>query len=385
MTGFVTQGNGFVKVPVLIQDIVAKMIANGFTQKFPTSPLAGTEAVFQVTLEAGLTIDPLSATQPWRVCFKVIEDYQCKMYVASNTQLPDDGTISKLEVGLSITQDSAGAIGSDLAYPYRLDGTTLIIPEPDYNSTTGSYSVTDIARQKRINNADRQFIDRSIRIPDLSTAQNYPMSYRLAITPRGFMLFVWEEGQDATGNRFSWVCTQRPVDRNTGAALVDTGTKCPVFCVYGLPDMYVPAAIKPVDSSDTTGRPKIIYPESYVSGIKKFVVREQDVLKPTPSVLATSDTSDSNAIMNDKEQVAITEDSKYATVFPSHLNTPRYAYTQELDLLQYTSADVVSQWADVPVTVYGEASSRVYKAMLANGANNTKMRILMISSGGGIS
>jgi hypothetical protein len=45
---------------------------------------------------------------------------------------------------------------------------------------------------------------------------------------------------------------------------------------------------------------------------------------------------------------------------------------------------VVSQWSDVPLTVFGEGTARVYKALHANGYNNTKMRLLALVQGGGI-
>lgn len=384
---YTIERSGFTLVPELIRSVIVDLSANGFTLKFPTTPIVSPAPTsFTATLEASATVDPLATTQPWRIHFSVIDAFQAKAYVASPTQLPDDGSVSKLEIGFSTTQDSAGVLGTDLIYPYKLDSSTLIIPQPEPQTGT-TYTAASVARVKRINNADSQFIDRTVRIPDVATAASYPMSYRLAITPRGVMLVVWEEGQDATGNRFSWFCVQRPVDRNTGVVLADdVNTKCPVFCVYGLPDMYIPAALR-VDSSggSSSSQPQVLIPERWESGVKKFVVRERDVLKPTPSVPASYDTADSNAIINAQQQVAITEDNKYVVIFPNRLNTPRYAYTHELDMLAFTSSDVISQWSDVPVTVYGEAQARTYKAMLANGANNTNMRILVLSAGGGIS
>jgi hypothetical protein len=384
-SGFSVQRNGFVKVGDIIGSVITDLEANGFTLKFPAVAPINWASPYKVTLEAGSTVDPLATTQKWRIQFTVIDDFQCKMYVAADLQLPDDGSVAKLNVDFNTAVDNAGVIGTDLVYPYKLDGTTLIVPDTPYNASTPT-TLAMVQRSKRINNADSQFIDRSIRIPDLATAANYPMSYLLNVTPRGFSLCIWEEAQDITaGQNFSWVVVQRPVDRTTGQALVDTATKCPLFCVYGLQDMYVPAAIKPKDSADTNGHAIIIYPERWESGIKKFVVRESDVVKPTPSMPATYDSVDSNGIMNAGKQVTITEDNKYVVTFPNKLNTYRYAYTQELDLVGYTSASVIAQYAKVPLTVYGESSARTYQAMLANGINNTKMRVLFLTNGGGIS
>ena len=383
MTGFVIERTGFVLVPDLIASIIKDMTANGFSLKFPTTVLAApAPSAFKATLEATVSVDPLAATQKWRVHFEVIDQFQAKMYVAAATQLPDDGSISKLELITGSVQESAGVIGSDLPYPYKLDETTLVVPTANF--LTGVKATAEsVAREKRVNNADSQFIDRSIRIPDVATAQSYPMSYSLTISPRGFVLTVWEEAQDSTGQRFSWVCVQRPVDRNTGEVFVDPASKCPLFCVYSLKDLYIPAALHFPGTGNTN--PQVMVPEQWESGIKKFVVREIDIEKPTPAVPATYDSPDSNAIINGAEQVAITEEDKYIILFPNRLNTPRYAYSQELDLISFTSADVISQWSDVALTVYGEAAPRKYRAMLANGGNNTKMRYLQLVQGGGIS
>lgn len=384
--GFSVQRSGFVKVGTLIGSVISDLLANGFTLKFPGGPISDPPpTIFSATLEAGATVDPLAATQKWRIHFNVIDDFQCKVYVASDLQLPDTGTTSMLERGLSLTAaDAAGVIGSDLAYPYRLDATTLMIPANELNTNT-SYTAESVARLKRINNADSQFIDRTVRIPDMATAQSYPMSYLLTISPRGIALCVWEEAQDPTGNKSSWFIIQRPVDRTSGLPLIDVASKTPLFCVYGLRDMYVPAAIKQDDpATPNTNEKQVIYPERWESGLKKFVVRERDVFKPTVSYPAAYDSADSNAIVNGAQQVCITEDNKYVITFPNKLNTPRHAYTHELDLLAYTSADVVSQHTEVPLTVYGEGTPRVYKSVVANGPNNTLMRLMLLTQGGGV-
>ena len=119
-------------------------------------------------------------------------------------------------------------------------------------------------------------------------------------------------------------------------------------------------------------------------GIKKFVARESDVFAPTPSVPASVAVEDSNPIINPTKQVSISVDNKYMITFPSGLNTQRRAYKHELDMIAYTSADVIAQDSDVNVTVFGEDTPRTYKAMQANGEYNTGMRILLLTQGAGI-
>ena len=68
MAGFVVQENGFVKAGDLIRAVVANMEANGFVRMFPAAPINDPAPnSFVVTLEAGPTVDQLSATQPWRI------------------------------------------------------------------------------------------------------------------------------------------------------------------------------------------------------------------------------------------------------------------------------------------------------------------------------
>lgn len=308
MPGTSIERHGFVSCKNLTDQLVADLIANGFVLKFPQTFTAGGAAP-TATLEAGANVDPLAATQPWRIRIEG-SDTGIAFNVAPPLQLPDSGGVV-----METSQMSSGLLG------------TATAPFVNHAGSGGW-------------------------VPSSADKAAYPMSYRLTVSRQGFVLYVWLHDSDKVGGKFSWVCVQRPVDSQTGETLV-TG-KAPVFCVF------------------STG-----------NKINRFVVREVDVLRPQNIVDATAHSEDSRAIINDKNQVAISEDSKYIITFPNGLNTPRYAYTHELDLIAYTSADVISAWAEVPLTVYGEATPRTYKAMNASGAYNTGMRILMLMQGPG--
>lgn len=317
--GISIERHGIVNCNELIDLLIADMLSGGFTQVFPVG--AYDPATHKgATLEAGPGVDPLSATQPWRIRLEALSDLQIKVNVAHPFQLPDTGGVVPL-AGMYPVESGVigrGAIG---------------------NGASGTGPI--------------HFIHRDIDEYGITSGNqaSYPMSYRLTTCAHGFALFIWNEATDSVGNSFSWLAVQRSVDNATGAPYV-TG-KSPVYAVFSHPKL----------------------------GIRKFVVRESDVHKPTISVPATANTEDSRAIINEEAQVAITEDNKYVVTMPNGLNTPRYSYTQELDVVAITSADVVSQWAEVPLTQYGESQPRVYKAMCANGANNTGMRVLMLMSG----
>jgi hypothetical protein len=263
-----------------------------------------------------------------------------------------------------------------VASPLQLpnDGTTAILDQKDFNSNSGGMygSITPVpagllrtedalasaipTSQGLSDNSMNHFISRNYmnRVTSDAVALNYPMTYQLSISSHGIALSVMEDAADANSIPCnSWVVVQRMVDRATGATVI-TG-KSPVVCLYALKN-----------------RPY------------KFIVRELDVLKPTLPVVADANTPDSHAIINSKRQVSITENNMYVLSFPNGINTPRYMYTDELDLVAYTSSDVVSMNSDIPITVYGEASPRLYRAMAANLGDNQGMRPLICVQGAGI-
>lgn len=244
-----------------------------------------------------------------------------------------------------------------------------------------------------------------------SEAPAFPMSFVLSITERGFFFSLWEQTSDDVGNRNSWILIQRPVDHVTGA-VYNTG-KAPVHCMYQIMTKQVHRPWLQQEESrvvvGATGNPpatlNLMSPKAV--NIRRFIVRESDIEAPYPTPRYVKDafgvrmdyaeggfpfgvpcdehTVDYAAVINARQQVAITENNKYVITFPNGFNTARYAYTHELDLIAYTSADVISADTEVSITVYGEATPRVYKAIQSNGPNNTGMRILVLKSGGGIS
>lgn len=95
-------------------------------------------------------------------------------------------------------------------------------------------------------------------------------------------------------------------------------------------------------------------------------------------ILADVHSPDSHAIFNSTEQVALTEDKTYLLSFPHNLTTPRFRYTEELDMIGTTSADVVMSGQDIQFKTYGESGPRTYRALPANGALNTGLRMAVI-------
>lgn len=382
MAGFTIERKDFVKVDDLMASVIEDMLANGFTRVYPTT---GAENGKDVILAPTIDVDPLFDTQPWQVRFMWDRDPSSAGTAGAGT-IPETTTGGKCDVVVATPLQFAGNKCASYSVKYD-DGNPMPSAQTDYIGLIGT-----MARTGSNLNQLCQFLDRS----NLQSAQwaVYPMSYRLTITNRGFALFVWEQPTDATGNRNSWVVVQRPVDNITGETII-TG-KCPVHCLYGLMGR---RANEP--QSDTNG----------AFNIRRFVVREIDVAAPyplrvepspnTPTIIRTKELMpglhtpmmgadavrnnvDYAAVMSGVQQVCITEGNKYIVTFPNGFNTARHGYTHEMDLVAYTSADVVSQSTEIDLTVYGEETNRKYIAMASNGPNNTGMRLLMLAEGGGV-
>jgi hypothetical protein len=112
----------------------------------------------------------------------------------------------------------------------------------------------------------------------------------------------------------------------------------------------------------------------------KFVVREADLVMPSQRKLANENVEDSTAVINTLNQQSITESGEYVVTFISNLNSPRYKYADELDMIGTVSADVIGAGTEIDVSVYGEAEPRKYKALYPNGAYGTGMRLMVLVS-----
>lgn len=187
-----------------------------------------------------------------------------------------------------------------------------------------------------------------------------PFGSLLNVSDHGIAFCMWAEGtQD-----FSWFVIQRPVDNVNGTPLI-TG-RAPVFCLFS------------TDGGNGSAT------DTKSQNIKRFTVREADISRPSTSVDACRHSPDHAAVINPLQQVSVSEGNNYVLTFPNGLNTSRYVYKEELDMIAYTSADVISEASSVSLTVYGEPTPRVFRALHANGPFNTGVRLLFLTVGGGI-
>ena len=184
---------------------------------------------------------------------------------------------------------------------------------------------------------------------------------------------------DQNDNWFNWFLIQRPVDRITGRVL--TTGRAPVFCLNSVAYKYWKFIVRESDAlHPTQGDPEQL--SEYLNIPSNANLQEANVrVQVTPfRVPADQHTDDSHAILNTTYQIALTEDSKYLISFLHNLTTPRFRYSEELDLLGQTSADVCMAGNDISITAYNESTARTYKALPANKPYNTGMRICVLKS-----
>lgn len=322
------QRGGLTSLGAILTAMHEDLKAAGFTSLLPAgvAPLTLTAGKGLFVMDSSAVCNPLHATQPWRIRVEVTLNDSMSVVIASPKQITETGVVFNFP---SLTENDQrpavmGHLGELFVPDMKKAGNVFI-----------SRGTTDTHGDSYLNN----------------TGITY--GYTLSVAKHGVAFCVWENSTEALPV-FSTFCVQVPVNKDTGVPLADM--KSPIFVVY---------------NCDNTP-------------FKKFVISESDVTTPTKSVLAGKDSVNSAAILNEEEQVAVKLDNKYLVTFPNRVNTERFAYSEELDLIAYTSADVIGEDTVLPITVYGEAEPRLYRALKATGPNNTKMRLLVLQQGAGI-
>lgn len=208
------------------------------------------------------------------------------------------------------------------------------------------------------------------------------MNYQLTMTNRGIFFGIWEgtwstmqksKTRSATDkdSYFNWFLCQRPVNRYTGQTT--TSGRAPVFCINSVGYKYWQFVVR---ESDVL-HPQQGDPENYRDSINTGTYNITKAQTPY-RVPADAHSQDAFAVLNTTNQIAITEDSKYLVSFIYNLASPRFRYSEELDMIGQTSADICMAGNQISINTYNESGSRVYHAMPANGQYNTGLRIAVL-------
>jgi hypothetical protein len=115
---------------------------------------------------------------------------------------------------------------------------------------------------------------------------------------------------------------------------------------------------------------------------RKFVVREVDVPSPSRKKLAGVQSVDSMPLLNTYPQQSLTESGEFIVTFLSNLNTPRFKYADELDMLGTVSAEVLGAGTSITVNVYDEPYQREYTALYPTERHGVGMRIVVLTKMG---
>lgn len=224
-------------------------------------------------------------------------------------------------------------------------------------------------------------------------ASSNPMSYRLVLSDHGMFFAVWGENPEENASNYSWLLIQRPVSKNDGTI---RGTYSDFYTAtgpngYPLPDaarnntIINSTAFDQAGNTVNFGNRPLFCINSTSNKFYKFVVREHDLPIPSARKDASNNSEDNGAVLNAYRQQSLTENGEYVITFINNLNSSRFKYADELDMVGTVSADIVGGGTDIDVAVYneidpvnGQPSKRTYHALWSSGAYGTKMRIVVV-------
>ena len=305
------------------------------------------------------------------------------------------------------------------------DGETITHSNGATAVITSASTTHDINRARRFRNK-RKGKGWFKRFPKVSSdvGPSYPMSYRLTMTERGVLLYIFDDAAADQADDYAWFCAQRTVDNQTGITRTDEASRFPLHVLYSCSRESVyprdfgvyfstqAANLQTVENTlsqvfdaagtsyniDTIGNDAFYILNTYdredsladeftAKNIWRFCAREFDVLKPWDvHKLATAHQTDSNAVINPLEQLAITDDNRFVITFPTGLTSQRFMYPkEEMDMICFSSAEVVAEGSNVPMQTYKPdgvtADQRRYTGLRATLANGNGMRLLALVNG----
>jgi hypothetical protein len=326
---------------------------------------------------------------------------------------------------------TAGGAGGSTVHTFNeYPLATFYIPNTGSTLASATAPATTDNYTKYINNRSVRFRNKRKgsgwfkRYPktEATIAGSYPFSYRLTMTERGVIFYMYDDAAGDQADDYAWMCIQRTVNNESGLPRGDEASKFPVHAMYSCSreSFYssdagvffsnqaanLQTAADQVNSVfdeagnqlnlsniDNTKTFYILSPfdrEDYLAdeytakNIWRFVVREFDILKPQDvHKFATRHQIDSNAVINPLEQLAITDENRFVITFPTGLTTQRFMYPkEEMDLICFSSAEVVAESSNIPMTTYlydgTNPDLRRYQGMRSTAAFGNGMRIMVL-------
>ena len=365
---------------------------------------------------------------------------QVAIYMNSSCTIPLNGTgWTAAQVWTSGGTVSSG-VGTSVAKTFTefplltaYVPTTSTLATNSSNWGTSDVPLSSTGFRKYINNRSLRFRNKKRgsgwfkRFPKTEPALQgaYPFSYRLTMTERGFFVYIHDDAASDQADDYSWMCVQRTVNNETGIARTDESSKFPVHVMYSCSrdtvysrdaGIYFSQDAANLQNAETTvdtvydeqgntynlsdldnsksfyilspyDREDYLADEYTAKNIWRFVAREFDILKPTDvHKFATRHQIDSNAVINPLEQLAITDENRFVITFPTGLTTQRFMYPkEEMDLICFSSAEVVAESSNIPMTTYKydgtSIDKRRYQGLRSTAAFGNGMRIMVLVNG----
>ena len=154
-----------------------------------------------------------------------------------------------------------------------------------------------------------------------------------------------------------------------------------MFCLNSVGGRYYHFTVREKDISHPQEGPSDHASIAYYNGFAQY---------PTPGdydnypyrVPSGLNSEDSHLLFNPQNQISLTEDRTYLITFPNNLTTPRFRYTEEIDMIGFTSSDILMSSQEITFNTYGEAQDRVYVALPPSGRYNTGVRFCVLKQTG---
>ncbi|TMP46304.1 hypothetical protein CWB96_00285 [Pseudoalteromonas citrea] len=407
--------DGFTDVRELVSDWLQLMLSEGYTliTREPITFDPNNPQPIRAVIESTTAVNLLNEKEPYRIRVNADSEYTCEMQIATPLQLDDDFE----QAVPNLRGYVCGHVGeSPTTVPFNYRDVITV------NKTSAAHATTHTPQPSHEMNVNTLYFIDVREFTDMLRA--YPMSYRMSITDRGFAFAYWVESDDQSAGDSptqSWIVLQRPVDQKSGNNLQDSdplSSRNPIFCLYGIYNKHIYDTYGTTSSGEVytrdmnaevpLGRTEAVNLQPLPGIIQKFTVREKDVLKPTYAEDATLNTRDSNAWVNEVQQQTRVEyrassetsntgsfvlaGAKYVILYPNRLNTKRFRYQHDLDMVAYTSSDVIAPQLTIKVNVYNEGAKdyegnviheqaryRKYTALTPNSSHNTNMTVLMLT------
>ena len=324
--------SGLTSLDSVTRFIALSLVNAGFTvtsvDGAPASSIPA--ALSSVTLSAATSVDPYATAQPWSMWLHatdntldaaVLPTANFVDYVPPVVGAGKDAENKDTNIRLGVLSRH----GFDANHFIDLEKSWMLVPD-------------------LMNDVGETHVD----------GESYPLSVFISVTNHGIALCVWAESVTNLGTAFSWFVAQRPVS-NLGAVLETS----PLVCVFS-------------SGGGVDGNPDVLDPD----GIQMFTVIEQDIGAATFHKSAVTFGPDSVPVINPLQQVALTRENKVLVFVAQSYNTARHVFPMQLDMLAYTSADVLSAGSQQNIKFAFSPSQIPYIALNANGKDQRGMRVL---------